>query len=160
MSERRNGLRYYAERAIGLGLSFVLIRSAASHLGQPYYFLSTIYSYQIVGVEAGRLAAAALPAIQIAVAVSLILGLSRRGGYLAVLLLFLSFVAAQSLALYRGLDISCGCFGAGSSLQIGPETLALAGGCAFAGLAGLILSPPTGPEAMAPCETSTETASA
>lgn len=159
MNEGRKNLRFFAERANGIALAFVLIRSAAAHLGQPYYFLSTIYSYQIVGPEVGQLAAATLPAIQIAVAASLVLGWFRRGGYVVAVLLFLSFFAAQYYALDRGLNISCGCFGAGSSLLIGVETLALAGGCAVASLVGLILSSSSKAEAGTPCDTPTGTAS-
>ncbi len=132
--------RRLAERAVALALGLVLLRSAAAHAGNGHHFLSTVYSYQIAGAEAGRLAAASLPAVQMALAVCLVFGWFLRGAYLAAAVLFAGFAAAQSSALGRGLDISCGCFGAGDSLPVGPATLAVAGGCLLASLAGLFLT--------------------
>lgn len=140
MSERT---RRVVERLVALALGLVLLRSAAAHAGNPYHFLSTVYSYQSVGPELGRAAAATLPAVQVTLALCLLLGWWGRGAYLAAFALFAGFVAAQAAALHRGLDISCGCFGAADSLPVGPATLAVAGGCAAAAAVGFVLSRPT-----------------
>ncbi len=139
MSERT---RRVAERPAALALGLVLLRSAAAHVGNPYHFLSAVYSYQVLGPEAGRLAATVLPAVQVTLALCLLLGWWSRGVYLAAGGLFAGFGAAQAAALNRGLDISCGCFGAADSLPVGPATLAVAGGCAAVAAVGFGLSRP------------------
>ena len=141
MSERT---RRAAERAVGLALGLVLLRSAAAHVGNPHHFLSAVYSYQVVGPEVGRLAAAALPTVHVVLALCLLSGWWARGAYLAAGAVFAGFGAAQAAALYRGLDISCGCFGAADSLPVGPGTLAVAGGCALAAVVGGVLARPAG----------------
>ncbi len=140
MSNTFTRLRLIAERGAGLALAVVLLRSAAVHAGNPYYFLSSVYSYQIIGTEAGVYAAATLPAVQIALAVCLFFRWWARGAYVASAVLFAGFTVVQASALNRGLDISCGCFGAADSLPVSSGTLALAATCSTVAVVGFLLS--------------------
>ncbi|MBX9584335.1 MAG: hypothetical protein K2X87_28890 [Gemmataceae bacterium] len=136
-SSRRRGL---VERLVGAGLAAALLGSAVAHLGHPYYYLSSVYNYRIVGERVGLWAAAATPGVHAAVGVCLLAGWWARGAYLAALVLFAAYLAAQWSAPHRGLDITCGCFGSGEGLPVGPATLAVAGGCAVGSLAGFVLA--------------------
>lgn len=115
------------ERIVALGLALILLRSAFAHLGNPYYFLSTVYSYQQTGIELGKGVAAILPFLQMTVAVCLLLRWWLGPAYLMAALMFTIFFGAQVLALRKGLDLSCGCFGAADSLHVGAKTLASTG---------------------------------
>lgn len=125
-----------AERLLAVILAIPLLRSAFVHLGNPYYFLSTVYSYQLMGIESGKWLAFLLPAFQLVVAVCLLFRWWLAEAYLLACLMFTAFVLAQVHVLRQGLNIDCGCFGAPGTLPVGRMTLVLAGSgalCAFAG---------------------------
>ncbi len=128
-----------AERLIALAVAALLLRSAFAHSGNAYYFLSTVYSYQVVGIEVGKYAAAIVPFLQITIAVCLLIRWWVGPAYLLSFATFSVFVAVQVIALRRGLEISCGCFGASESLLVGWVTLTVAGSSAAASLLGLWL---------------------
>jgi hypothetical protein len=126
----------WGERAAAIGLSVVLLRSAFAHIGNPYHFLSSVYSYQVVGYEVGRFGSAVLPFLELALAVCLLSRWWAREAYVVAAVMFVGFVAAQGWTLHRGLDISCGCFGATDSDRVGWRTLILAGSAAVVAVAG------------------------
>ncbi len=128
------------ERLVALALALLLLRSAFAHLGNPYHFLSTVYSYQLVRIEAGKWVALVLPYLQMVVAVCLLARWWPKQSYLLAFVLFAAFVVAQAMALRQGLEISCGCFGAAESLQVGWATLTVASSAAAASLLGWLLT--------------------
>jgi putative oxidoreductase len=132
---------YVTARLFAFVLATVLLRSAVSHAGNSYYFLSTVYSYKMVGIGFGRVVAAILPTIQMTLAICFLLAWWPRSTFLVSGVLFCGFCIAQISALQRGLNISCGCFGAGESLTIGPNTVALAGCGVFLSILGFVLTP-------------------
>jgi len=92
-------------------LGIALLLSAIPHLGNPYYFLGSVYAYDVVGPGLGQLVAMVLPILQLLLAACLISGLFRSGAHLVVLPILLAFAFLQTSAKLRGLDIPCGCFG-------------------------------------------------
>lgn len=129
----------FLERITALGVSFLLFKSAIAQLGNPYFFLSSVYAYELVGPDVGVWVAVVLPFLQIVLSSCLLLRFFAREAYLVSGLLFLGLVAAQAAALRAGLTISCGCFGSLGSGEIGAQTLALAGSGAAASLLGGLL---------------------
>lgn len=108
----------------GLVVAWFWVRSGLAHITNPYYYLSSIYSYEIVGPTLGVIAAIGLPPLQLVLAAGLVL---RRfvGGALFLSSMLLSvFAAAQLSALMRGLAIGCGCFGAAERRPVGGGSLA------------------------------------
>ena len=89
----------------------MFVWSGASHLANPYYFLSTIYQYELTSAPIGALIASYLPFLELVLAVCLLSHACLRPAWLVTSLLLTSFVAVQGSALARGLKISCGCFG-------------------------------------------------
>lgn len=128
-------------RFLGLIMILVLIRSATAHSGNSFYFLSSVYSYQIVSESLGIIVAAVLPSVQISIAICLILRWRLRSTYCFLAFLFVVFIAVQSSAISRDLHISCGCFVAGESLPVGPQTIAFSVFCAIASTVGFFISP-------------------
>jgi hypothetical protein len=120
--------------------SLALAVSGFRHLDNPYLFLSHIYSYDLVGEATGVFVAAILPPLQLTLAIALFFDASgRRAAFLMTALLFAVFLSAQILALSRGLEISCGCFGT-SDKPIGPPSIALAAGGLTTSVLGFFVS--------------------
>ncbi|HEY3264335.1 MAG TPA: MauE/DoxX family redox-associated membrane protein [Actinomycetota bacterium] len=72
-------------------------------------------AYGVLPDAAVRIVAAALPWVEIAVGVLLVLGLFTRVVGAATAVLATVFIAAMGQAKARGLQIDCGCFGGGGA---------------------------------------------
>ena len=97
---------------IQLGLGGIFIWGSVPKILQPYNFLSSIYSYELVGSKLGILIAMVLPCMELLVGICLVGQIFIGGALLASAAMAAMFTFVLSSALYRGLDISCGCFGA------------------------------------------------
>jgi len=115
----------------------VLVRSAMFHLGNPFGFLATVYSYELLPRTMGVLVAACLPTAQLVLGLLLVLFPEHRKTCLKISgFLFLTLAVVQVVTLYRGLNISCGCFGPSiEENPIGANSIGLA--CLF-GVVALI----------------------
>jgi len=78
-----------------------------------------VNAYDVMPVEAGRVVGSALPLVEIALGVLLLLGLATRLGGLVASGLFVVFITGIAQAWARGLSIDCGCFGGDGSLAAG-----------------------------------------
>lgn len=92
-------------------LGFILLYSSSIHLANPYAFLSSIYSYDIVSERIGFIAAILLPSLQLTIGIALLFftGL-RKIAFFVAMILMLGFTVLQYQAWLRGLNIACGCF--------------------------------------------------
>jgi hypothetical protein len=113
------------ERLLAIGLALLLLRSAFAHLGNLYLYLSAVYAYQLTGITVGKWVAIVLPFLQLAIAFCLIAEMWAREAYALSLAMFGVFLIAQATAIWRGLDISCGCFGTAHHLQIGVTSISV-----------------------------------
>jgi uncharacterized membrane protein YphA (DoxX/SURF4 family) len=81
-------------------------------LNGPSVFASSILAYKLPFPEhMVQLSTFAVPYTELVAGLLLIAGLFTRGAALVTAALLLTFIALQSSALLRGLDIKCGCFG-------------------------------------------------
>ena len=96
---------------IRLGLGCLFLWSSLPKIRQPYDFLSDVYNYELVGPRLGMLVAMTLPWMELLVGICLIGGIFVSGALLASAGLAAMFTFVIASALYRGLTISCGCFG-------------------------------------------------
>ncbi len=96
-----------------LAVAILLISSAIAHLSNSYHFHETIFKYRILPHSVAVVAAAVLPVLQwvLGVAIVLVSPLRRTAAVISGLM-FTLYVAAQVSVLQRGMEISCGCFGA------------------------------------------------
>lgn len=108
---------------VGLIVAWFWVRSGMAHITNSYYFLSSIYSYEVVGPTLGVIAAMGLPALQLVLAAGLVIRRFVGGALFVSTILLTGFAAAQVSALMRGLAIACGCFGSGERRLIGGESL-------------------------------------
>ncbi len=92
-----------------LGLTFVW--AALSKLGDLAMFLITAERYELpLPAVVVRTLAAALPWVELACGLLLLVGIRVRLALIAVVVMLLSFLGLIGQAWLRGLSISCGCF--------------------------------------------------
>lgn len=104
----------------------VLLASGTSHLLNPYQFLENVLSYELLAVGAAKTVAVVLPTTEFATGLLLVCRVGQPTAALSSLVLSLTFVVAQVTALFRGLEIDCGCFGSLAAQPIGPRSVMLA----------------------------------
>lgn len=124
-----------------LGLGAIFLVAGALKLRDPYAFALEISNYQLFPALSPWLAAA-LPSTEIVVGVALVAGPRPwvRAGALAAALMLGAFTVAATSAVVRGVNISCGCFGADS----GPVTwLTVLRDVAFVAAACWVYASPT-----------------
>lgn len=73
-------------------------------------FAKIIHNYKILPVQLDNLLAIFLPWLEFITGLCLVIGKFERGALLITSAELAVFIIALSLALIRGLDISCGCF--------------------------------------------------
>ena len=97
-----------------LTLAIIFFYAGIEKIIDPGDFAVAIYNYQLLPDCAINLSAIFLPWLEVLIAASLITGICIRGAALISALLFLTFATALTINLVRGLNLSCGCFGASS----------------------------------------------
>ena len=108
---------------VRLSLGCMFLYGSLPKIRQPYDFLSSVYNYELVGPKLGLLVAMVLPWAELFVGICLIGGIFVSGALLVSIAMGAIFSFVIASALYRGLNISCGCFSASSTEQIGYITL-------------------------------------
>ena len=116
----------------------ILVWSGAAHLSNPYYFLSTIYQYELTSAPVGAFIGSYLPFLELTLASCLLSGTCPRPAWLVTSLLLLSFVAVQGSALVRGLQISCGCFGPEINRPVDATSISFTAALAFLSICAAI----------------------
>lgn len=77
----------------------------------PLGFAQSIKNYQVVPPGLAFLIAVVLPWVEVLSGAFLISGVFNRSSALLLSLLLVGFIGLVGLALARGIDTSCGCFG-------------------------------------------------
>lgn len=96
----------------GLVVGVIFAVAGALHASVPWQFLESVRNYRIVPTEVAVLIATILPLVQLLLGSLVIFGIRKKLALLSISFLLLTFAAAEGSAIARGLDISCGCFGA------------------------------------------------
>ena len=89
-----------------------LIVSATIHFAGPFFFYEAVIQYQMFEAGHARWVAAFIMNCSILLGTSVVFFASFRAAILSAGFLYCMFFLAQLIAIFRGLNISCGCFGA------------------------------------------------
>jgi len=88
----------------------VFIAASIEKIDDPNAFAVSLGGYRIVAGHPALLIATVLPWIELLCGLGLLLGVSVRGSALLAFTMLSLFTIVVFSALWRGLDISCGCY--------------------------------------------------
>lgn len=100
-------------------LAGVWLYAGATKVGDLAASTRAVKAYQILPNPVAEAVGAALPFVEIALGLLLLVGLATRLAGAVSALLMGAFVAGIGAAWARGLEIDCGCFGGGGQLAEG-----------------------------------------
>lgn len=100
-----------------LGLGGTFIFSGVAKLGDLEEFTDLVAEYGILPHALSQAYGYSLPGLEVALGIFLVAGLFLRTNATISILILISFIIAKSVNLYRGDDISCGCFGTAETLS-------------------------------------------
>lgn len=101
------------------GLAAVWFFAGASKVGDLAASGRAVNAYRLMPFDVAEVIGAALPFVELALALLLLVGIATRVAAAVSALLLLVFVAGISSVWARGLSIDCGCFGGGGDLAAG-----------------------------------------
>ena len=107
---------------VRFALAVILIFASYDKILDPGGFAKIIYNYRILPENIITVAAIFLPWFEFILGAFLIFGVWMEGTVLMVNILFITFTAAIAVNVARGVNIDCGCFGAGSDITNDMQT--------------------------------------
>lgn len=113
----------FVSKCAKLSVGFALIVSATQHLLHGYFFAFSIAGYQLLSPQLLEFAPYFMGSLMFVVGALVLVEKSPSILWIAASI-FLILAVAQAQALFRGISISCGCFGY-STHQISLSTLAI-----------------------------------
>lgn len=121
---RRDKVLALAGVPVRLYLGGLFVWASVYKIREPYEFALNIATYQILPLELVNVFAIALPWLELATGVMLILGLWTKENALLLVGMMAMFTAALGIALSRGYQMNCGCFSSEKAAEeIGRGTL-------------------------------------
>ena len=88
----------------------VFIFASIDKISDPQAFAASINNYRIISGSVALLVATILPWVELLSGLGVLLGVFARGSAFLTLTMLVAFTALVLSAMFRGLDISCGCF--------------------------------------------------
>lgn len=92
-------------------LAIIFAIAAFPKLTDPHAFADSVRSFQILADPWNARFAVFLPALELLIAIGILLPWLALGANALALFLFAGFVGALTSARARGLEVDCGCFG-------------------------------------------------
>jgi uncharacterized membrane protein YphA (DoxX/SURF4 family) len=100
-----------------LTLGIVLLVAGGLKVTSPKVSAMAVRAFQILPYDLAGYVGYALPVVEVAVGLLLVVGLFTRASAVVGGLLMLAFVIGIISAWARGLNIDCGCFGGGGTIE-------------------------------------------
>jgi len=99
-----------------LAVAATFLMASLPKLQAPLEFAESVSAFQLIGPVASLWVAITLPWLELISGIGLVIPQIRRSSAFIISLLLLLFIGLHVSAWNRGLDISCGCFGAHEDL--------------------------------------------
>jgi uncharacterized membrane protein YphA (DoxX/SURF4 family) len=116
---RWTAARPWLGTAARVGLAGVWLAAGGSKVGDLAASGRAVNAYDLMPFDVAKVVGAALPFVELALGVLLLVGLATRLVAAVSAALLVVFIAGISSAWARGLSIDCGCFGGGGTLGAG-----------------------------------------
>ncbi len=104
------------------GLAAIWLAAGILKIGDPQGMVRSVRAFRILPESFVHPVAYAVPFVEIALGLLLLVGLAVRVGAVVSTLLLATYIAAITAAAARGLHIECGCFSAGGDLTADAPT--------------------------------------
>ncbi|WP_349817056.1 MauE/DoxX family redox-associated membrane protein [Frankia sp. Cppng1_Ct_nod] len=104
------------------GLAALWLAAGILKIGDPQGMVHSVRAFRILPESLVHPVAYAVPFVEIALGLLLLVGLAVRVGAVVSALLLAVYIAAIASAAARGLHIECGCFSAGGNLTADAPT--------------------------------------
>lgn len=122
------------EWLLRLGLGGLFIYAGVAKLGDLQQFYLDVHHFELTPSDVSMVLAMFLPWLEVAVGVALVTRRLYLGAISICAGMSLVFLVAIASAWWRGLDITCGCFGSETNATNFPRHLALNGAMLAAAL--------------------------
>ena len=120
MSALRNFFRSPTTiRVCQIAIGVMMAWAGLAKIGDLHGFAEQLHNFRMMPVPIENLIAMSLPWVELVAALALIFGVRARAGAILSAVLLAGFTAAVFLAMARGLDIECGCFGTNDATRVG-----------------------------------------
>jgi uncharacterized membrane protein YphA (DoxX/SURF4 family) len=106
-------------RVFQVAIGILMAWAGLAKIGNLHGFAEQLHNFRMMPVPIENLIAISLPWIELVAALALIFGVRARAGAILTALLLAAFTAAILVAMARGLDIECGCFGTNDATRVG-----------------------------------------
>lgn len=106
-------------RVCQVAIGVLMAWAGLAKIGNLHGFAEQLHNFRMMPVPVENLIAMSLPWIELLAALALIFGVRARAGALLSALLLGVFTIAVFVAMGRGLDIECGCFGTSDATRVG-----------------------------------------
>ena len=95
---------------IRLVLGAIFVAAAYSKIRYPTFFAYSLAAYEFLPDNLVTLVAVTLPWIELLTGLALLLGVATRTCATIAFCLYIGFILAMLSALFRGLEVNCGCY--------------------------------------------------
>ena len=102
---------------IALGALFVV--AALAKIVDPASLAREVHNFRLVPFWSEHLVAMTLPWVEFMAGLALVLGIRARAGAWVAGALLVAFTIGVALAMARGLNFECGCFGTAGGTRVG-----------------------------------------
>ncbi|MFW5944887.1 MAG: MauE/DoxX family redox-associated membrane protein [Bacteroidota bacterium] len=134
---RKSNKKQIAKFILRLIMGGIFLYAAWDKMAHTDQFAEVIMNYEILPNKYINLAAIWLAALEVLIGLMIVLGIWVRANAFLMSVLMLIFIAGIASALYRGIDLTCGCFSTTpdeqgrSWISLWQEVLILAGSLAL-----------------------------
>ncbi len=106
--------RHFLTLVVRMVLTGAFVLAALPKIKDPVAFAASVNAFQVVGPEFSNWVALMLPWLELTIGIGILLPHIRSASDILMAGLLLVFITLHASAWVRGLEISCGCFGAES----------------------------------------------
>lgn len=107
-----------------LMIGVLFVWAGVPKLIYPEVLFNAVMDYGFFNAAVAQLAAWLLPALEIILGISLIIGVKIRGAFAMATLLLAGFAILHTVVFFQGIDVTCGCFGIAGAEKITGLTVA------------------------------------
>ncbi len=105
-------------------IGFIFVYSGIEKISNPSAFSEAILNYKIINLEISNMVSIVLPWFELLVGVLFIFKINVKENIVIIGILLLTFNLLIAIAILRGLNIDCGCFGTSYGVKVGILKLA------------------------------------